>query len=327
MQQLQLLGELLPDRPVLHRGVGGLDQVEFLLDREGTVELGAGGGQGGGVLGDGLLAELQSAVVQVQLAAAHGLVDVEQAAADPVAQLLGALVGERPGPADRVGLRGGPAPTADQRVAATPDGAGGQHPAGDPPTGAVRAQLVGEGLHATDPVVVADLLLDRGADPLELRVVHQLRGRRDGVGPVLHRHGQQHVVGTEVGQPRRLVGPGVGRHAAEGVHERDEDLDALVVAQPVDRLLDGRPVGVRQHPGVVGDPVGQAARLLGRGRPGEQQRGGREPDGEQEPEEQAGQHGAGSWHAAILVHGCGQASSPEVCMTENAAPCGSVTTA
>ncbi|RPK91854.1 hypothetical protein EES46_09945 [Streptomyces sp. ADI98-10] len=159
------------------------------------------------------------------------------------------------------------------------DGGGG-HRASRPYGGVA----VGRTDRGPRPVVLPQRGLDRGARHVPQLSVGERGARIDGIGvlPVVGGDGEQHVVLAQTVAVGGLVAPGLPGPAGEVTYVHHEELDALVVVQPVESVLHlPRPVAQGPHP--VGDlPVpGQLDGVVGAGG-----RGG----GEHQPAH-GGQHG------------------------------------
>ena len=253
--------------------------VELLLQREAAQHVGPRLLQRGGEPGHRWVPEVCAGRRELLLGRTHRVVGGDEGLAALVGEVLGGygreLVGGR-GRFRRDRLGGpGPAPTAQQvRPAADDhDPADDEHARADAPaasapaaSGTAGAQPVGEGDGGPGPVVRRQPRLQVAADD---RVGGGLRqrepvGDRHAVRSVVRGDGQQHALGTQLGEPRGPVGPGLAVGAVERADVDDEQVGALAGGpQAGDRGDDLGPAGGVQHPGAVGDPVGEPRRRIG----------------------------------------------------------------
>ena len=323
--QVTHLGERLPLGFELPVGLGGGDDdageqittlrrglghrvVEDVPDVERLGQRGAGVGHRAGERLGVPLAEFLDGQGQLAFAGTHLVVDVDDDLAGQVVERLEWHRGQRAGVCRVDPLRRGEfglpplAPPAtlpqheDQQC--QPDDRQSDEYA-DPAdraatAGTATGQALGCGDRGAGPVPGAQQRLDVvAADLVDVDAAHRVGGREQCVGAVDGGHRQNRVLAAQIAAAVGGLRPRLGVLAGEVLDEHHPQPDALVVVEPVDRLLHLALSGGVQRSGVVGQIRRQPERRFGhRGRGGEQ-------SGEQTGE----QHGqqAGETHGANLV--------------------------
>ena len=260
---------------VLVEAAGPLQVVVLPLEPERLGSLGLGLLEGGPEPLRGLDAELGLGERELLRRRTDGVVDLHEGARGLPAQLVGRH-GRRalrsPSPGSRALAPAGhgdecdPAGGQDQpprREATAGATLGPLRRAGDVAGGRLAVPLGGRA-HRAGPVVVGQLRLDE-VRPDDVVLLRRQAGVRRGVravSAVLDGHSQEHVVAPHARLAEGLLRPGLATGVVEAVDVDHEQLEPVLGPEVVEHRLQVLDV-TAQHPGTVGELVGDVERRVG----------------------------------------------------------------